>query len=240
MSDPLPVPKADPPPESTSGDHPALHVQEDTMPTTTPPPPLTSADWDTAVLPGRPRRRLLTPVTAVLVAALTAAAGFIGGVEIEKNQLPASSSAAGGRRASGGAATTSGASGRASASSGAAGANATVGQVANVSGPDLYVTDQQGNTIKVVTSADSQITRQVATTAHGVQPGDTVLVQGPKAADGSVQALSVRDSGAAGGGLGAPSGTGGRPAAAGGASAGTRGGASGAGAAGGAPTLFGP
>ncbi len=195
------------------------------MPTTTPLPPLTSADWDTAFLPGRPRRRLLTPATAVLVAALTGAAGFIGGVEVEKNQLPASSSAAGGRRASGGVATTSG---------------ATVGQVANVSGPDLYVTDQQGNTIKVVTSAASQITRQVATTAHGVQPGDTVLVQGPKAADGSVQALSVRDSGTGGGGLGALSGTGGRPATPGGASAGTRGGASGAGAAGGAPTLFGP
>ena len=233
------------------------------MSSTLPVPPLAPADWDTEVLPGRPRHRLLTPLTAALAAALVGAAGFIVGVEIEKNQLPASSSAAAGRRASGVLATTAGASGRSGASAGTAGAAggaggagaiATVGQVANVAGPDLYVTDQQGNTIKVVTSAASQITRQVSATVRGVQPGDTVVVGGPKAADGSVQATSVRDSGAGGAaGLGTVGGGGGRRGAGAGAAGGASGGASsaatsggaaggatGAAAGGGAPALFGP
>jgi hypothetical protein len=266
MSDRPPASNDDPARAPVAADDPAPHLQEDAMSSTLPVPPLAPADWDTEVLPGRPRHRLLTPLTAALAAALVGAAGFIVGVEVEKNQLPAGSSAAAGRRASGVLATIAGTSGRSGASAGTAGAagaaggaggagaSATVGQVANVAGPDLYVTDQQGNTIKVVTSAASQITRQVSATVRGVQPGDTVVVGGPKAADGSVQATSVRDSGAGGAaGLGTVGGGGGRRGAGAGAAGGASGGASsaatsggaaggatGAAAGGGAPALFGP
>ncbi|HEY7952633.1 MAG TPA: hypothetical protein VID70_06560 [Solirubrobacteraceae bacterium] len=36
----------------------------------------------------RPRRRLLTPLTALLFAILVGISGFIAGVEVEKNEMP--------------------------------------------------------------------------------------------------------------------------------------------------------
>ncbi len=216
-------------------------LQEDEMSTLTPAAPV--ADWEDEPMPGRPRRRLLTPVTALLAALLLGGVGFMVGVAVEKNQLPAASAAGTGRRAGGGGA---------GAGAGAA-AGATIGTVASIAPPNLYVTDTQGNTIKVVTSPASTITRQVAATARGVHPGDAVVVAGPKAADGSVIATTVRDSGAGGGGLAGLFGGGGRRAGAGaaagatgaaaggaaGATGAAAGGAAGGGAAGGTPSLFG-
>jgi hypothetical protein len=224
-------------------------------------------DREQASFSRRPRRRLLTPLTALLFAILVGAGGFIAGVQVEKGEVPAGSASGGGGRlasllgsaggaggsaASGrtGAAGTSGGSGEGGASgagsrfggsASAGGAGATVGQVANVSGSDLYVTELQGNTIKVAASA-AQITKQVGTSVKGIHPGDTVVVQGTHLSDGSIQAATVRDSGSAGaggGGIGALFGAGGGASGAsgaGGTSSGT-GGAGGSG--GGAPSLFG-
>jgi hypothetical protein len=71
-------------------------------------------------LPGRPRRQLLTPLTALLFAVLVGAGAFIAGVQIEKNQLPSSGTrgAAGARFALGGA--TGGAAGGAAGAAGGA------------------------------------------------------------------------------------------------------------------------
>lgn len=164
----------------------------------------------------RPRRRLLTPATALLFAILVGIGGFIAGVQVEKGETPSSSSArgagrlagllgaAGGSTAAGGAAgargsTASGAGGRGFAVAG--GAGATVGQVEYVSGADLYVTNLEGNTVKVLTEG-AQITKQVNSTIKGVHPGDTVIVQGAAHSNGSVQASTVRDSGSSGAGGG--------------------------------------
>jgi hypothetical protein len=163
----------------------------------------------------RPRRRLLTPATALLFALLVGAGGFIVGVQVEKGEVSSSSSSRGAGRlagllgAAGGSAAasaTAGARGFAAGSGGAGGrgfaaaggAGATVGQVEYVSGADLYVTNLEGNTVKVLTNG-AQITKQVNSTVKGVHPGDTVIVQGATHSNGSVQAATVRDSGSAGG-----------------------------------------
>jgi hypothetical protein len=146
-------------------------------------------------MPPRTRRRLVTPVTIGLVALLLAAAGFIGGVEVQKGQgsgggagatanaTPAAFGAAGGARAGG--------FGGGQGAAGAAG-NFTFGTVANKSGNTLYVTDSTGKTIRVQTTASSKITRTAANSVHGVYPGDTVVVQGSTASNGTIKATTVR------------------------------------------------
>jgi len=156
-------------------------------------------------LPARPRRRLLTPVTVALIAALTAACGFIGGVQVQKGQtssssagLPSgiasrlgalrsgsSSSSRSGFSFLGGAGGFPGAGGGAGASAGL-----TTGEVAYIRGSTLYVTNSQGNTVKV-TASGSKVTKTVSTDANSIHPGDTVVVQGSQAKDGSIEASSI-------------------------------------------------
>jgi hypothetical protein len=185
----------------------------------------------------RPRRKLLTPLTALLFAVLVGAGGFIAGVQVEKGEVSSTSSTrGGGRLASLTGAASAGASGAASRFGGAGG-GATIGQVANISGSDLYVTTLEGNTIKVLAHA-AKITKQVSTSVHGVHPGDSVVVTGAKSSDGSIQASTVRVGGSTeGGGIGAflGGGSGAGASAASGAGAG----GSGSGAGGGEPALFG-
>jgi hypothetical protein len=127
-------------------------------------------------LPRRPRRKLVTPLTAALAAVLIAALGFIGGVQAQKSSAdsPTAPRAAGFTRAGGGAAS-----------------GATVGTVANVHGRTLYVTDSSGATIRVRTTGDSKIARTAVSKVGAVHPGDTVIVQGAKSSSGTVTATSV-------------------------------------------------
>jgi hypothetical protein len=166
-------------------------------------------------LPARPRRKVLTPVTGGLVAVVLLAGGFLGGVEVQKRQGSGASAAAGGAGApfaarlaagggggagaggaAGGGGGAGGAAGQAggqsgrSGAAGGAGASATVGTVANVKGSTLYVTGADG-TVKVKTDDTSKVTRNASSSASAVHPGDTVVVQGPKAASGTVTATSV-------------------------------------------------
>jgi hypothetical protein len=92
-------------------------------------------------LPPRPRSRLFRPATVLLFAALMASAGFLGGVLIEKHQLPASTAGASTTRSL--ASTSSGRSASSGAGGAAASANSIVGQVSTVSGGTLYVTDTE-------------------------------------------------------------------------------------------------
>jgi hypothetical protein len=86
--------------------------------------------------------------------------------------------------------------------SGAAGA--TVGQVAYVSGNTLYVTNAEGNTVKVRTSVASTVTKTVKTDVKGIHPGETVVVTGSSGTNGAISAESIRVSEAgANGGFGA-------------------------------------
>ncbi len=186
-------------------------------------------------LPRRPRRRLLTPIPLALLAVLLIACGFLAGVEVQKGQTSSASgtgagagSGAGlasrlagvgggppaGATGSGGSASGSRAKGTAGAFPGAGGSGGggiTTGEVSYVRGNTLYVTDSQGNTVKV-SAAGSKVTKTVSTKAESIHPGATVVVLGSKAKNGSISATSISvsstASGSATGASGNSSGTG--------------------------------
>jgi hypothetical protein len=131
-------------------------------------------------LPRRPRRKLVTPLTAALAAVLIAALGFIGGVQVQKSS--AGSSATFSRARTGGFTPTGGSGGS---------SDATVGTIADVDGKTLYVKDSSGTTVRVKTTSDSKVTRTAVSKVGAVHPGDTVMVQGTKSSGGTVTATSV-------------------------------------------------
>ncbi len=155
-------------------------------------------------LPARPRRRLLTPLTVALLLALTAACGFIAGVQIQKGQtsssspgLPSGIAARLGALRSRGSGGGSGFSfpGGAGGFPGAGAADGTgsgftAGEVAYIRGSTLYVTDDQGNTVKVTTSG-SKVSKTVSTGVNSIRPGDTVVVQGSQTKRGGIEASSI-------------------------------------------------
>ena len=192
-------------------------------------------------LPPRPRRRLATPVNLGLLAVLVVAGGFIAGVLVEKGQM---SSATGGGVGLGRRAATAGGTGTgtgaATGRAGAAAAGATIGAVSTLNGRTLYVTDPQGTTIKVTPASSATVIRTATSPVSAIHPGDTVIIQGAKASDGSVTASSIRATapnaaGSGFGGLGAGA-TGGATSRGGTGSGATTGGGGGAGA---TPQLFG-
>jgi hypothetical protein len=143
--------------------------------------------------------------------------GFIGGVQVQKGEetSPASSGGAGASLASRlaalrGASATSGGSragntpagGPAGGLPGAAagGARPTAGTVAYLAGNTLYVTNAEGNTVRVNTSAATSVTRSVKAEVQGIHPGETVTVTGATGSSGAVSAESIRV-GSTGGGL---------------------------------------
>jgi hypothetical protein len=163
-------------------------------------------DWypELDELPKRPRRKLLTPSIVGLMLVLFAACGFIGGVLVQKAQ---GSSATSGFAGSGlasrfGASGASGASGGGASSfrslfggAGAAGGGATIGTVSSIKGNTLYVTETSGNTVAVVTTPESKITKSESVGANAIHPGDAVVVDGITTSKGTVTASSVSDSG---------------------------------------------
>jgi hypothetical protein len=197
-------------------------------------------------LPPRPRRRLLTPIPLALLGVLLIAGGFIGGVSVQKGEesLSASTGGAAASAASrfaalrgGGGAGAAGGTGKAAAGgfpgAGGGGARPTTGTVAYLAGNTLYVTNSEGNTVKVNTSAATSVTKTVTTKVKSIHPGETVSVTGATSSSGAVTAKSVSvGSSAGGGGLGALFGGSG-------AGGGGRGGTGGGSSTGGEPALFG-
>jgi hypothetical protein len=170
------------------------------------------------LLPRRPRRRLIgaggNPLALALLAVLLAACGFIGGVLIEKGETSSSSSAGSAtaglasrfralRGAAGTGASSSTATGSAAASSAAGGfTRPTAGTVAYLAGSTLYVTNAEGNTIKVTTSAATSVTKTVKASVKGIHPGETVSISGETGKGGTVSAESI-SVGSSGGALSA-------------------------------------
>jgi len=202
-------------------------------------------EWldDESELPRRPRRRLLTPIPLALLAVLLIACGFIGGVLVQKGQggtaspsggasggfpslaaLKGAVPGAGGGTSSAGGATANGGPSAFPGIRGTGSGGVTTGEVAYVRGNTLYVTDSQGNTVKVSAAAGSKVTKTVSTKASSIHPGATVVVLGSKAKNGSISASSISVSSAASGSA---------------TSAGTSPSSAGAGS-GSTPTLFGP
>jgi hypothetical protein len=159
--------------------------------------------WDDSVAdddewPDRgPRKGIRMSVpTVVLVALLIAAGGIWGGAALQRSHGTTSgSSAAASSLASlfRGAGST-GAGGLAGAR-GAFGAAAT-GTVTEVEGSTLYVTNASGDLVKVTVGPSVTVTRNAKSSLASLQVGDTVVVQGTKASNGSVTASSVSATGA--------------------------------------------
>jgi|GEM_PF-833329 hypothetical protein len=157
-----------------------------------------------------PKRLRLRVPTAVLVGLLIAAGAFWGGAAAQRSHGTTSSGsgAAAAFRALAGARGASGASGFASFFGGEASSAAAVGTLTEVKGSTLYLTNAAGNIVTVVLGPSAKITRTASTSAAGLGLGDTIVVQGVTAKNGTVTATSVTAT-AAGttttGGLGAAS-----------------------------------
>ncbi len=183
------------------------------------------------------------PIFLALLGVLLIACGFIGGVLVEKGETSSSSSsgtaglasrfaalrsaAGAGSTATGNGSTSSATDGGAAGGNGSGGGGfagrfgglggaggATIGEVSYISGSTLYVTNAEGNTVKVTTSPASSITKTIKADVHGIHPGETVVVRGTKGSGGAVSAESISVNAAGvglggGGGLGALFGGGG-------------------------------
>jgi hypothetical protein len=164
-------------------------------------------EWpEEAELPRRPRRHIISPIPLALLGVLLVACGFIAGVLVEKGQTSSSPAGSAASLASRFAALRAGASGAAPSAGGSpvgGAGGATVGSVAYVSGNTLYVTTPEGNTVKVLTSAGTSVTKTVKADVPGIHPGETVAVTGSHGASGAVSAETIRVGGGLGGGLGA-------------------------------------
>jgi hypothetical protein len=167
---------------------------------------------DTLALPGRPRRKLWGPGSAVFLALLLGVIGFYAGVRVEKGQL--ASSAATPVRAPG--ATSAGAAARGGLRTPFAGApggagNASFGTLTSVGKGAVYLTEASGNVVRVTLSSGTRITKSLPVGSRSLHPGDAVVVQGVKNGGGSIVAASLSDTGAGAarfGGGGAAAGSG--------------------------------
>jgi hypothetical protein len=135
-------------------------------------------------LPPRTRRKLVTPVTAGLLAVVLIALGFTGGVLVQKSTGTSTASATGARPSFAG-------GGPPGAQQSRGGAQATVGTVASKDGRTLYVKGSDGTTVKVRLAATAKLARTANASAKAIHPGDTVVVQGAAGSSGAVKATSV-------------------------------------------------
>jgi len=139
------------------------------------------------------RRRKLPRVTLALAVAIVGAGAFIGGAEAQKHLGSSASSSSNANAAGSFASRFRGTTGRSPATFGGGG---TAGTVTAIKGSTLYVTDASGNTVKVRTTAASQVTKSVTGRVHDIRPGDTIVVRGATGKDGTIAADSITLGGA--------------------------------------------
>jgi hypothetical protein len=160
-------------------------------------------------LPPRPRRRLVTRWSAATGVVILLALGFIGGVLVQRGKQPAAAAAATATATGAGAGAGAG-PGPGRASPGAAGTAdgggpaPVAGKVASVDGGTLYVTTNQGTTVKVRTNDAAKVTRTAKSRVGAVHPGDSVVITGSTGANGAVTAgqITATESGVTPGGFG--------------------------------------
>jgi hypothetical protein len=195
-----------------------------------------------AELAARPPRRVRPGPTLYLGAGVLLVAGFLGGVQAQKQwgPQPASSQAnalqqalasrfGGAGSGGGGGAGGGGGGGQNGTQQGRSGTgNITLGTVKLVDGKTIYLQTPTGTIVQVKTDASTKVQVAKQGTAKDLEAGSTVIVQGTPAADGTVTATSVDPAsglptgrgffggGAGGGGGGGGTGGGGRGGGAGG------------------------
>jgi hypothetical protein len=151
-----------------------------------------------------PRRRPPS-VTVLLGAGVLLVAGFLGGIQANKQwgtkQASASSSVFGGAAARTGAGRTgrTGGFGGTGTTTGGTG-SATVGTVKLVDGNTIYVQTASGGVVPVKTTGSTKISVSKSGTTADIKPGSTVLIQGSPGQGGTVNATSVNAGGTVGAG----------------------------------------
>ena len=138
-------------------------------------------------------------------------AGFLGGVQVQKNYGTSATAAGGGGAARGGAGAYGfGGTGRGAGAYGgangfpgggaapggaaapsAAAASGTTGTVKLVDGDTIYVQTANGDVVTVKTSSNTAVKTASTGTLKDVKAGDSVTVQGAAGTDGTVTATSV-------------------------------------------------
>jgi len=154
-------------------------------------PPAPPHDDDEPEFTPRPRKRPRR-LTYVLAALSLIAIGTLAGISIQKHEAhtTAPTTTVTGRTVATGRAPGN-AGGGTSGFAGGGGGGGTVGTVTLVNGNEVYVTDTTGNVVKVVTNAASQLTQTDRATIKDITPGETVIVRGTTATDGTVTATAL-------------------------------------------------
>lgn len=155
-----------------------------------------------------PPRRPLPWLTLALCGGVVAALAFTAGAWVQKGQGGGSAGGATGF-ARAGAAARAGAGSGSGVRTGGAGGGLTVGTVKLVDGSVIYLTDVQGDIVKVTTTGATQVSESVTGKVGDLRPGQTVSVRGSQGAGGDVAATSVVEGGLAGLGFGGGGGGGG-------------------------------
>ncbi|MGD0984246.1 MAG: hypothetical protein ABSA65_10595 [Acidimicrobiales bacterium] len=133
--------------------------------------------------------------TAVLVALLIGAGGLWGGAALQRAHGTTNTGSAASNFAR--LFSSRGSSGISSGGfSGFSSTGAAAGIVTTIEGNTLYVTTASGGLVKVLLGTSTTYTREAKSTASAMQPGDTVIVQGTKEKNGTVDATSVADTAA--------------------------------------------
>lgn len=137
-----------------------------------------------------PAKGIRLPVpAAILLVLLIAAGGIWGGAALQRSQgSSAASTFSAARLAFSHGETGAGAFSR-FASGSASGA--TTGTVTVIDGSTLYITNAAGNIVKVTLTPSTTITRDAKAAAADLRPGDTVVIEGVTAKNGTVAASSV-------------------------------------------------
>ena len=161
-----------------------------------------TTDDDLATLLAKREHARPNRLTWVLLVLLVLAVGFAGGAFVEKRNsssssgLPDFAALRGGGDFAGGGAFPGGAlpggatpGGGTLVTSGAV----TTGTVKLVDGTSLYITDADGNTVKVIVPETVPVTTQSETSLGDLAAGSTVIIQGETGDDGTVTATSVSE-----------------------------------------------
>jgi hypothetical protein len=171
------------------------------------------SDGDLTVALARRPRFKVPSLTMILMIVAVASLGFLGGILLGKHYGSSGGSGTGAFRgfAGAGAAPSAGASGTSSSSgfagrggTGLFGGGGTFGTIKLVDGNIVYVQTATGDIVQVSTSAATKVTISSSAPVKDLLPGETVIVQGSKNANGSIAATSISQNslGAGGGGGG--------------------------------------
>jgi preprotein translocase subunit YajC len=128
--------------------------------------------------------------TALLLAALVAGISFWGGSTLQKHHGATASAAGAANFAALRNARARGTSGGSPGQTGS-GSGGTAGTVTVIQGNTVWVTAADGSLVKVQLTKATTVTRNATTTKSALRPGDTVVVQGAAAKNGTVTASSV-------------------------------------------------